>query len=79
MNVHPPSGSHSGNKDAGSIGVGAYKMLYDTATRTFGNSRFEGYLLESDYIYFDPYRDVELARVINGVTMTQMFAPPPAS
>ncbi|KAF8672341.1 hypothetical protein HU200_049542 [Digitaria exilis] len=79
VNVHPPSGSHSGNKDAGSIGVGAYKMLYDTATRTFGNSRFEGYLLESDYIYFDPYRDVELARVINGVTMTQMFAPPPAS
>lgn len=77
--MHPPSGSHSGNIDAGSIGVGAHQMLYDTATRTFGSSRSEGYLLESDYIYFDPYRDVELARVINGVTMTEMFAPPPVS
>ena len=60
--MHPPSGSHSRNKDAGSIEVGAYRM-----TDPLDGDRLEN-LLESDYIYFDSYRDVEFVRVINDVT-----------
>jgi hypothetical protein len=71
--IHRPE-SHCGNKDAGSIGVGGHWTLYHSATDAGDRD-----LLESDYIYFDPYRDAELARVMNYVTMPQMFFPPPPS
>jgi hypothetical protein len=53
MVIHPPSGGHSGVSD----GV---NVLYPCAVRV----DLKG-LLDLDFIYFDPKRDVELAKVIN--------------
>ncbi|KAF8704867.1 hypothetical protein HU200_031107 [Digitaria exilis] len=52
--VHPPSGGHYGVVDG-------RDDLYPSAVNGVG---FKG-LLDSDFIYFDPHRDVELAKVIN--------------
>jgi hypothetical protein len=61
--VHPPSGSHSGNKVIRSIEQ--YQSLFDYAIRKVDNGGFER-LLDSDYIYFDPDRDVKLGKTMIG-------------
>jgi hypothetical protein len=62
--VHPPSGSHSGNKVIRSIEQ--YQSLFDYAIRKVDNGGFER-LLDSDYIYFDPDRDVKLGKTMNDI------------
>jgi hypothetical protein len=60
--VHPPYA----NEPDGSIGQ--YHCTYRSAQRRVCMEGFEG-LLESDYIYFDSHRDVELGKIINGSCM----------
>ncbi|CAO2194341.1 unnamed protein product [Urochloa humidicola] len=55
--IHPPSGCHYGYFD-GTID------LYPEAVRNVLNVGFEG-LLDSDFLYVDPDRDVELVKIIN--------------
>ncbi|CAL4958982.1 unnamed protein product [Urochloa decumbens] len=69
--VHPPSGGHYGDF------CGSTDLLHCPNLRAFD---FED-LLEEDYIYFDPDRDVELAEIINDFhrqkAVSRFPAPPP--
>ena len=76
--MHPPSGSHSGNKVIRSIEQ--CQSLFDYAIRKVDNGGFER-LLYSDYIYFDPDRDVKLGKTMNDIweqeTESMGFFQPP--
>ncbi|TVU22594.1 hypothetical protein EJB05_32304, partial [Eragrostis curvula] len=59
--VHPPSGGHFGDLDGSLDTDGSHGLLGSEEYRF----KSEGLLLDTDYVYFDPARDDELAEALN--------------